>query len=436
MSVRASVANARAFGANPVAFYRDISGAGDGYRTVVPFDMFGPNLLVNDPELAGTVLLSPDGGDFGKDGLRFFAVIRRMLGTGVFTVDGEAHRRQRRFVQPILRPRLLGAATEAMTRAAQRLRDGWAGGGERVVDVQAAASRTAVELLAEGFAGRRRAAEVRELAELSLAAEGPMLHVLKAPVVFPERLPTPANRRLARASRALRERAEELVRRSDADPPAPGSLLAQLLERARVSGTSHADLIDELLTLVVAGHQSTAAAIAFTFYALATNPDPARRVEREAAEVLDGRAATAADLPRLRHARMAVDEAIRMYPPVWIITRRVVRGIRLGDRELRAGTIVHISPYTLHRHPGHWPEPERFRPERFAGSGDQHRFAYAPFGGGPYKCLGNHLALAATTIVVATVCAAVRFAAPQTEVRVSARSFLIAENGLRLTIGG
>lgn len=434
MAIRDSLANVQAYRANPVAFYRDVTGSGGRYRAVAPFDMFGPQMLVNDPELVRSVLLSSDGGGFGKEGLRFFTVIRRMLGLGVFTVDGGLHQQKRRRVQPILRPRSLGTATEAMTYAAGRLRDDWAGGGGRVADAQAAAGRTALDLLAEAFAGVERAAEVRELAELSLAAEGPLLHVLKAPVVLPERVPTPANRRLAHASRRLRERAASLLRSSATDPPPPGSLLAQLLEQGQATGASQTELLDELVTLVVAGHQSTAAAIAFTFYALATNPEPARLVEREAATLLGTHAATAADLPRLRHTRMAVDEALRMYPPVWIITRRAARDTELGDRRLSAGTVVHICPHTLHRNPAHWPDPDRFRPDRFADAGDRHRFAYAPFGAGPHKCLGNHFALMATVIVVASVCAAVRFQEAPADARVSARSFTVAENGLPLTV--
>jgi cytochrome P450 len=436
MGIRASVANAQAFGANPVTFYREMTSGGSGYRAVVPFEMFGPNLLVNDPDLVRTVLLSPDDGAFGKDGLRFFTVLRRLLGLGVFTVDGDPHRRQRRLVQPILRPRSLGIATEAMTHAAQRLRDDWAGGGERVVDVEAAASRTARDLLAVALVGEQRADEVRELTRLAVEAEGPLLRVLKAPLVFPERLPTPANRRLAGAARALRERAAQLLRSCRSLPPAPGSLLAMLLDRAQATGTGEVELVDELVTLVVAGHQSTAAAIVFTFYALAAHPEQARRVAHEAAGVLAGRPATAGDLPGLGHTGMVVAEAVRMYPPVWIITRRALRATDLGGRALPAGTVVHICPHTLHRNPAYWPEPDRFRPERFFEAGNPHQFAYAPFGGGPHKCVGNHFALMATVIVLATVGAAVRFAPPQAEMRVSARSFTVAENGLRLTIVG
>ena len=442
MTIAASLANVRAFRANPVAFYYTITGAGERYRRVVPFDLFGPNLLVNDPELVRTVLLTPDEGGLGKEGLRFFAVIRRMIGRGAFTLDGAPHQRSRRLVQPILRPRSLATATEAMTRAAQRLRDDWTTGDERVVDVQAVAGEAALDLLAHAVVGKRRACEIRELAALSMAAEEPLLHVLKAPIVFPEWLPTPANRRLARASRALRERATRLVRSSTTNPPAPGSLLAQLLDRARAAGTSEAELVDELRTLVVAGHQSTAAAIAFTLHALATHPVPARQVEQEAASVLGDRAATAADLPRLPHTRMAVDEALRMYPPVWIITRRATRDIELGNRRLRAGTVVHICPHTLHRNPAHWPEPDRFLPERFADTGDRHQFAYAPFGGGPHKCLGNHFALMAAVTVVATLCATVRLSTSGpsrtsgADVRVSARSFTVAEDGLPLAVAG
>jgi enediyne biosynthesis protein E7 len=204
--------------------------------------------------------------------------------------------------------------------------------------------------------------------------------------VFPAWVPTVANRRLAHASRALRDRAVGVLRSCRTVPPAPGSLLALLLQRGQQAGAGETEMVDELVTLVVAGHQSTAAAIGFTFYALAANPAAARRSRQEAASVLGDRRAAAADLPGLGYTRMVVDEAIRLYPPVWIITRRAVRNVEVGDRTLRAGTVVHISPYTLHRNPAHWPEPDRFLPERFARAGDRHRFAYAPFGGGLYKC--------------------------------------------------
>lgn len=121
-SLGASLANAKSYGQNPVAFYRELSGSGDSYRPVVPFDLFGPNVLVNDPDLVGTVLASPSGRSFGKSGQRFFTVISRMLGSGLFTIDGPGHQHRRRVVQPVLRPGSLRSAAAAMTRSAERLR--------------------------------------------------------------------------------------------------------------------------------------------------------------------------------------------------------------------------------------------------------------------------------------------------------------------------
>jgi cytochrome P450 len=426
-SARASLVNARAYGTNPIAFYQGLSGSGEGYRAVAPFDLFGQNVLINDPELVAEVLASPSGQRFGKSGLRFFTVIRRMLGSGLFGIDGDQHQRRRRLVYPLLRGDALRPAADAMSRAAGRLRDEWAAPPGGTVDVAEAAARTSLELLAEALAGPPLAASVVELGHLFTQAEPALLRVLKAPVVFPARLPTPGNRRLGHATAALRNRAADLLR---LDEPAPDTVLGRLLARE----SDRARVLDELVTLVVAGHHSTATAITFTLYLLAQHPDEARRVAEEAAAALNGRAATIDDLPALPRTAMVVAESMRLFPPVWIITRRTIGRQRLGGHRLEPGTIVHICPHTLHRNPAHWPEPGRFLPERFDGTGRRHRFAYAPFGGGPHKCVGNDFALMATAIVIATVAPAVRLHPPVQEVPVSARSFTVPEGGMPLRL--
>lgn len=426
-TARASFINARAYGANPIAFYRELSGSGDGYRAVAPFDLFGRNVLINDPDLVAEVLACPSGQRFGKAGLRFFAVIRRMLGAGLFGIDGDEHQRRRRVLYPLLQGDALRPAAGAMSRAAERLREEWAAPPGRTVDVAEAAARTSLELLAEALVGPPLATSAVELGHLFAHAEPTLLRVLKAPVVFPGRLPTPGNRRLGHATAALRNRAADLLR---TDEPAPDTVLGRLLARE----PDHTRVLDELVTLVVAGHQSTAAAITFTLYLLAQHPGEARRIAEEAIAVLNGRAATIDDLPALPRTAMVVAESMRLFPPVWIITRRTIGTQRLGAHALRPGTTVHISPHTLHRNPAHWPEPDRFLPERFDGTGRRHRFAYAPFGGGPHKCVGNDFALMATAIVIATVVPAVHLHPPARDVPVSARSFTVPEGGLPLRL--
>lgn len=390
-------------------------------------------MLVNHPDLVGAALSSPSGQRFGKDGLRFFTVLRRLLGDGLFTVDGEPHQQQRRILHPVLQQRSLQPAAPSMTRAAGRLLIELTSAPERAVDVEDAAARVSLDLLAHALAGPALADHVRELGRLFTAAEAPLLRVLKVPIVFPPWVRTPANRRLQHGSDALRSRAADVLRDDRRKLIPAETLLGQLLARAHRAGVSETGLLDELVTLVVAGHHSTAASIAFTLYLLARHPAHAKRLADEATAVLAGRPATADDLPALPYTAMVVAESMRLFPPVWIITRRTIGAQELAGRRLAPGTVVHICPHTLHRNPAHWPEPDTFRPSRFADAAGHHRFAYAPFGAGPHKCVGNHFALMATAIVVATIAPTVRFARPA-EVRVSARSFTVAENGLRLRL--
>lgn len=426
-TARASLINAKAYGANPVAFYRMLSGSGDGYRAVAPFDLFGQNVLINDPDLVAEVLASPSGQRFGKTGLRFFAVIRRLLRSGLFGIDGDQHQRRRRLVYPLLQGEALRPSAGAMSRAAERLREEWTVPPGKTVDVAEAAARTSLDLLAEALVGPPLAPSAVELGHLFAHAEPTLLRMLKAPVVFPAWLPTPANRRLDHATAALRNRAADLLR---LDEPAPDTVLGRLLARE----SDRTRILDELVTLVVAGHQSTAAAITFTLYLLAKHPNEARRIAEEATAALNGRAATIDDLPALPRTAMVVAEAMRIFPPVWIITRRTIGVQRLGAHTLRPGTTVHICPHTLHRNPTHWPEPDRFLPERFDSTSHRHRFAYAPFGGGPHKCVGNDFALMATAIVIATVLPAVHLHPPTHDIRVSARSFTVPDGGLQLRL--
>ena len=426
----ASLANARAYADNPIAFYRSLSGAGGGFGAVVRFEFFGPHVLINDPELVAAVLSSPSGGGFNKDGLRFFAVVRRVTGDGLFSIDGPRHLERRRRVEPGLRWGVLRrtAGTGAMSRMAERMRAELVASTGQVVDVADVAGRAVLDLLAEALAGPALAEPVRELGRLFEQAEPHLLRVLQAPVVFPGWVPTPNNRRLARAAAAFRDRAAELLRTGGYPPD---SLLGRLQDR----GVEPRHLLDELVTFVVGGHQSTAAAVGFALYLLAAYPDEAELVAREADQVLRGRAATADDLPALPRTGMVVAESLRLYPPVWIIMRRMAGSRELPGWRLSPGTTVHISPHTLHRNPRYWPEPDAFRPDRFADPGAGHRFAYAPFGGGPHKCVGNHFALMATAIVIATVAQAVRLGPPAAAPVVSARSFTVPVGGIPLPVG-
>jgi cytochrome P450 len=162
-------------------------------------------------------------------------------------------------------------------------------------------------------------------------------------------------------------------------------------------------LRDELVTFLLAGHETTANALVWSFHLLGRHPAVAARLRDETADALGGRAPTLDDLPRLAYARMVLEEAMRLYPPVWVVDRNTIAEDVIGGCRIRRGTLVMLSQWVTHRHPDFWPEPERFDPERFApdAAKARPRFAYFPFAGGPRACIGSQFAMVEATMLLA-----------------------------------
>jgi cytochrome P450 len=258
--------------------------------------------------------------------------------------------------------------------------------------VHTEASALALDALIETVTGADVAADVRAFAELHDVAEEALLKILAAPVVLPAAVPTPGNRKLATGAARVQALADRVI---DARRRSPGvEIVSRLIDTARADR-----LRDEVVTMLVGGYQSTAAALSFTWYLLAQHPDATAEVRDEVDAVgVD-------DVARLVRTRMIVDESLRLYPPVWVIARRAARADTLVDAEVPRGASVWIAPYTLHRNPEHWERPEEFDPDRFAPerASGRHHHAYAPFGAGLHKCVGNHYALQVAVTAVATL---------------------------------
>jgi cytochrome P450 len=233
----------------------------------------------------------------------------------------------------------------------------------------------------------------------------------RSPLRAPLHWPTPRNRRLASAIATLDATVEAILaeRRRfgvDGDDERTADLLGMLLAaRDDVSGHGFDDeqLRDEVVTLIVAGHETVASALTWTWHLLAGAPHVEAALHAEVDAVLDGRLPTFADVERLVYTRQVIDEALRLYPPAWVISRRAVRGEEFDGHPVGAGSYVFVSPYVLHRTPELWPDPERFDPDRFAPGASIDRFAYIPFGAGPNLCIGRDFALLEATLLVATI---------------------------------
>jgi len=255
-------------------------------------------------------------------------------------------------------------------------------------------------------------------------------------------VPTPRNRRHLAALRTLDQIVYGILherRRHPRPADRSGDLLSLLIEardEETGEGMSDKQLRDEVLTLFVAGHESTANALAWTFYLLSQHPEAERRLRAELAEALAGGTPTVADLPNLPYTRMVIEESMRLYPPAWIMIRSAVADDEICGYRIPANATVLISPYVIHRLPAFWEAPAEFDPERFTPERSAGRppFAYFPFGGGPHQCIGKGYALQAAQLILATVAQRFRLRlAPGQAVEPQALLTLRPRGGLPMT---
>lgn len=231
---------------------------------------------------------------------------------------------------------------------------------------------------------------------------------LQSPLqMLPEWVPLPRNIRNKRGVRQLDAIINGIISQRRASNEDTGDLLSMLLMAQDEDGSQMTDkqLRDEVVTLVLAGHETTANALTWTLYLLSQHPDVEAKLHAEIDTVLGGRRATMADMRQLRYTHMVIKESMRLYPPIPSIGRQATEPVTLGGYELPAGAIILISPYILHHDPRWWSEPEAFQPERFAKENEDalHKYAYLPFGGGPRVCIGNSFAEMEAVLALATM---------------------------------
>jgi cytochrome P450 len=366
--------------------------------------------------------------------------LRGIEGDGLVVAEGASWRRHRPLVQPAFHARHFERYARLIVEHARRRRDRWPPGA--VLDLGEEMNQLALEIIARlvfGVDWSDRAARLR--AAVHIFRER-MQREISSLIRLPDWLPLPGKLRQRRAVRAVDGLIRGLIRERRAAGAAGEDMLSLLLATpAPGAGAPLTDreARDEAATLLVAGHDTTAAALTWLWYALARNPGAERGVRAEVDAVLGGRAATYADLPRLRYTEAAVKESLRLYPPsAFLFARQAVEEVELGGYRLRRGSWVVISPYVIHRDPRYFRDPETFDPGRFApGRVDEiPGYAYLPFGGGPRVCIGSALATMEMVLVAATVLQRFRveFAPGQGEVEPEVAVVLRPKGGLRMRL--
>ena len=336
--------------------------------------------------------------------------VKALFGEGLFTSEGDFWRRQRRLAQPAFhRERIAGFADTMVRRTTERLAR-WEPAVDRGEPIEVAREMNALTLTIAGetlFARDLSGEAANAGRALAVALEALALRAMSY-VVPPIWLPTARNRAFRGAATTLDTLVYEIIDGRQRAHETGTDLLGMLMaarDEDTGEGMSRRQLRDEVMTFLLAGHETTAVALAWTWYLLAKHPEIAEQARAEVIGHLGDRPPTTADLPHLPLARMVVDEAMRLYPPVWGVGRQAIAADRIGDYDIPAGAIVNLSPWVTHHHPALWSDPERFDPERFRPGVERTRprFAYFPFSGGPRLCIGEGFALMEMQLVVALV---------------------------------
>jgi cytochrome P450 len=372
--------------------------------------------LVTQP--SGIKRIFQDASDnYGRQ-TRSFLALRETLGDSLLTTDGEYWRRQRRVAQPAFHKARLAGFAATMAAAARAMVERWRATGRQTIEVVPELLALTLEILGQTlFAEDLGGAAARVEPALAAVLRHTMT-TISSVVTAPRWIPTGRNRRFRAALAALDEVVMGTIRlRRSRHPCAGGADLLSLLMAARDAetgeGMSDRQLRDEVMTLMLAGHETTAMALSWTLALLSRHPAVRRALEEELAGELGGRPPTIEDLPRLRTTRMVLDESMRLYPPAWVVNRSVAAADEIDGFRIPAGAVVFVSPYVTHRDPALWENPEGFDPERFATDPEARpRYAYFPFGGGPHLCIGAGFAAMEAQIVLACVAQAVRLDLP------------------------
>jgi len=427
-----------AFRKDPLAF---LTNAARTYGDIAGYK-FGPQqvYLVSRPEWIEDVLVK-SAGKFAKG-----IVLERaksLLGEGLLTASGPHHLKQRRTIQPLFHRQHVQGFADAFVRHAARWRDHVTPGAE--LDITREMSGLTLGIIGETMFSSDVQGDADEVREALTDAVSNFAYAFIPGLMHLQKLPLPMFVRM----RTARERLDRVIhrviaaRRAGVDKPEGLSprmdLIAMLLaardpENPNEGGMGDTQIRDEAMTIFLAGHETTANAMAWTWHLLGTSPDAEARLHDELDRVLgtgtntpegvSPRTPTMEDVPRLEWTRAIISESMRLFPPAWTMGRRVLQDHALGSHIVEKDSLVILSQWVVHRDPRWWPQPERFTPERWLSPTDRPKYTYFPFGGGTRVCIGEAFAWTEAILLLATIAQRWRFVpqgAPTTEPRITLR---------------
>jgi cytochrome P450 len=410
------------FRRDPLTFFAETQRT---YGDIAKF-MLGPQqfFLISHPDWIEDVLVTS-----AKKFQKGLALQRakRLLGEGLLTSEGQAHMRQRRTIQPMFHRQQVQRFAEAMVKHAVRWRDSITP--NATIDVTDEMAALTLSIVGETLFSSNVQGDADEVRDALTAAVQSFGIAFLPGLQYFEKLPLPMFTRIRKARERLDRVIHRVIEERRNDESAPLDLVSMMLaardpENPQAAGMSDAQIRDEAMTIFLAGHETTANAMAWTWHLLSTAPQVEAKLHEELARVLEGRTPSVDDVTKLEYTRSVIAESMRLYPPAWTMGRRAIEKHTIAGHAIEPGALVVFSQWIVHRDTRWWNDPETFNPDRWAVKSDRPKYAYFPFGGGSRICIGESFAWTEAILLLATIAQRWRFTgvtAPTREPRITLR---------------
>jgi cytochrome P450 len=377
----------------------------DEYGDIVrlPFTFGTVAYLLNDPDLVKFVLVEHP--EYVHKTPLFKRATRDSIGQGLLTSEGDFHKRQRRLIQPAFHHQRIAVYAQQMVDLTSKMLGAWRT--TQQIDIHEAMMHLTMDIVAKALFNADVSGDAESIGQaISRGLERTNARTSN-PLMLPAWVPTPQNRRDKANQRILDGVINRFIEHWRTHGEDRGDLLSMLLmaQDEDGSGMSDTQVRHEALTLFIAGHETTANTLTWSFYLLARHPEVNRKLSAELDVVLGGRTPTMGDLPNLPYTNQVIKESMRLYPPAWIVPRMAITNFEMNGYAINKQNLIFTSPYTMHRHPRYYSAPHDFIPERWTETFEKGlpKYAYFPFGGGPRVCIGNSFAMMEAQLVLATI---------------------------------
>lgn len=387
---------------------------------------------VTDPDFIERVFLNPDIYIKGRDNRN----LRFLLGNGLVTSSGTFWLKQRRLIQPLFHKQRLQGFVDKISETTDKMIAGLTARNGQVLDMHTEMTGVTLDIVSQTLMSTEVKGDFKILSDALIVVMEGMMTMIK----MPWWLPTPRNVRMKQKRALLDATIYKIINERRGNHEGYNDLLSMLMEvedADTAERMTNQQLRDEVITIFLAGHETTANALSFALYLLAQHPDAKQKIADEVKQVIGTGPITYENVMKLEYTTMVIKEAMRLYPPVWGITRDAAEEDVLGGYRIKKGDSIVVSPYAVQRYDKYWPEPLAFKPERFAPENlkNIHRYAWFPFGGGQRFCIGNNFAMMEMQIILAKLCTGFNFTlAPGYELQLQPLITLRPRNGVLLQI--